>query len=218
MMNDAEMLVARLIAHRWVERTDVVARRIIMDEGFRAEIERRLGECGLRLVEHPYADHIGAALKGEIVSGVLADGQGGYLSNNLQLPRDGVALLVILWALLILPKRARQLERADEAEGEVQSNIFPETQTIPPSKDVSRGISEASIYADYGKKLGAKFRFTTLMSQLAKNGFIVRRNNIVREGPMLDLMMDYGKVAPRILTGALEDLFGNKEASPNVQI
>ena len=64
------------------------------------EIERRLAACGLRLLDNPYATHIALGLAGAAEEPVLAR-NGQWLSSNLGLARDCVALLVVLWALLI---------------------------------------------------------------------------------------------------------------------
>lgn len=35
---------------------------------------------------------------------------------------------------------------------------------------------------------------------------MVRRNKMIHEGPMLDLMIDYAKLAPRIIEGAMAEV------------
>ncbi len=64
MTDDAQVLIARLIAERWVQRAEPLARRVLVDEDFRVEIERRLAACGLRLLDNPYATHIALGLAG----------------------------------------------------------------------------------------------------------------------------------------------------------
>ena len=115
-VNDsAQALIARLIAERWIPRSEPLARRALVDEAFREDIEQRLAACGLRLLDNPYATHIALGLAATTEEPVMARG-GQWLSSNLNLPRDGVALLVVLWALLILPKRERQVSRRDNTE------------------------------------------------------------------------------------------------------
>ncbi|MGL4995587.1 MAG: hypothetical protein ACRC6G_05395, partial [Deefgea sp.] len=52
------ILVARLLAQRFVLRKDPLARRALIDEAFRESLENRLADCGLQLLENPYAEHI----------------------------------------------------------------------------------------------------------------------------------------------------------------
>ena len=48
-------LIARLLAHRVLPRSDALARRALLDETFRQELDQRLSAAGLQLVENPYA-------------------------------------------------------------------------------------------------------------------------------------------------------------------
>jgi hypothetical protein len=121
------------------------------------------------------------------------------------LPRDAIALLVVLWALIILPKRERQIARS-ETVGDSQSDMFGAAKPITHGEDVAPGVPEDSVYADFGKKLGGKMRFASNLVQLARLGFVVRRNKMIHEGPLLDLMIDYSKLAPRIIDGALAEV------------
>jgi hypothetical protein len=198
------ILVARLLAQRFIRRNDPLARRALMDEQFREALERRLDDCGLRLLENPYAEYIAVGLKPEMEEWVFGEGEN-WLSNNMGLPRDAIALLVVIWALIILPKRERQIARAARA-GDTQTDMFGEGKPITHGEEVSAGVPEDAIYADFGKKLGGKTRFAANLGQLAKLGFIVRRQRMIHEGPLLDLMLDYSRLAPRIIEGALADV------------
>jgi hypothetical protein len=195
-----QVLVARLLTHRYIERTDPVAKRALVDPAFREAVEARLSEVGLVLLENPYAQYIAVALKKELEEFVFATDEG-WLSNNMGLPRDAIALLVILWALIILPKRERQIARNEEKAVE-QGDMFGTDTPLAPA-DVSPSLSEEALYADFGKQLGGKMRFTTNLGQLTRLGFINRRNKVIQEGPLLDLMLDYATLAPRIIEGAL---------------
>ncbi len=196
-----QILLARLLAHRFIPRTDPLARRALVDESFRETLEYKLDEMGLTLLENPYAEYIAIGLKPEMNDWVFGEGEN-WLTNNMGLPRDAVALLMVLWALIILPKRERQIARSEMA-GTSQSDMFGAAKPIVHGEEVAPGVPEDAVYADFGKKLGGKMRFSTNIVQLAKLGFIVRRNKMIYEGPLLDLMIDYSKLAPRIIDGAL---------------
>jgi hypothetical protein len=207
---ELKTLTSRLLAHRVVSRADPLARRALLDEIFRNELDRRLAEVGLRLVENPYAEHLAVALLPQMTEPVFGAGDS-WVNNNLGLPRDGVALLVILWALIILPKRERQIALVEAGHVE-QEDMFGAQQTVETGDAVSTGVSEDALYADFGKALGGRTRFNTNLGRLANLGFVVRRNHMLNEGPMLDLMIDYSQMAPRIIEGALSELLTRRQA------
>ncbi|MBM3341301.1 MAG: hypothetical protein FJY56_04190 [Betaproteobacteria bacterium] len=210
MTDDAQTLIARLIAERWLARDEPLARRVLVDEAFREEVERRLAACGLRLLDNPYATHIALGLAREAEEPVMSR-NGQWLSSNLGLPRDGVALLVVLWALLILPKRERQLSRRDNSAAQ-QNDLFGLDKPIPTGEAVEGSVQESALLADFGKQLGGKMRVNVNLGVLSRHGFIERRNNVIYEGPMLDLALDHGVLAPRILDGALAQLLAARGA------
>lgn len=202
-------LIARLLAERTLPRSDRDVLRLLTDEGFRLEVERRLADCGLRLLDNPFAEHIAIALSDTAETAVFASGDQ-WLSNTMGLQRDGVALLVLLWALIILPKRERQLaHQADDADG--QNDMFASAKPLPVT-DASRGIPESVLRNDYAEQLGKWGRVNINLGILSRTGFIERRSNVIYEGPLLDLAFDYGILAPRIIEGALSDLLARRRA------
>lgn len=202
-------LIARLLAERTLPRSDREVLRLLSDDGFRLEVERRLADCGLRLLDNPFAEHIAIALSDATEAAVFASGDQ-WLSNNLGLQRDGVALLVLLWALIILPKRERQLARQADSE-DSQNDMFAAAKPLP-GVDASRGIPESVLVEDYGKQLGGKMRLNVNLGVLSRTGFIERRKNVIYEGALLDLAFDYSTLAPRIIEGALADLLTQRRA------
>lgn len=204
MTDDAQVLIARLIAERWMPRSEPLARRALVDEAFRQDIEQRLAACGLRLLDNPYAAHIALGLANIAEEPVLGS-NGQWLSSNLSLARDCVALLVVLWALLILPKRERQISRRDNSEAQ-QNDMFGIEKPIPTGSDVESSLPERTLVADFGKQLGGKTRIGFNLGILSRHGFIERHQGIIREGPLLDLALDHSVLAPRILDGALAEL------------
>jgi len=216
MPHAADQLIARLLAHRAVARDDPSVTRLLTDEPLRSDVEQRLAACGLRLVEHPYADHLTVALDRRVEEAVFG-GDGTWLTTNARLPRDAIALLVVLWALLILPKRQRQIERRDATEDAAQTQLFAEERPIPRGEEVGEVVSERTLIADFGDKLGKKTRINMNLTLLARLGFIHRRKGEVREGPLLDLLLDYATVAPRIIDGALADLLAGRRAAATQQ-
>ena len=201
----AARLIARLLALRCLPRDDAEARRLLVDAGFRDEVETRLAESGLRLLAHPFASHIAVALAREQESAVFEQNDA-WQASNIGLPKDAAALLVILWALIILPKRERQLA-GESTQADAQNELFETVKLTPAAHEASRGIPENVLLEDYGKLLGGRARLQQFaLPQLSRLGFIERRNKVIHEGPLLDLAFDYAEFAPRILEGALSDL------------
>ena len=211
--NTPAEFIARLLAQRWLPKSDAEVRRLLIDESFRQDIEHRLAAVGLRLLDNPFAAHIAVALAANTENVVFGRGDA-WLSNNSGLNRDGVALLILLWALIILPKRERQLSR-EATTDEGQTDLFGNKQAAPLRDDAARGVPENVLLEDYGKLLGGKARLQFLLPVLSRLGFIERRNKVLHEGPLLDLAFDYAELAPRILDGALADVLatvnGQKE-------
>ena len=201
----AARLIARLLAQRYLPREDAEVRRLLVDSSLREEIEQRLATCGLRLLAQPFAAHVGLALTRDSESAVFEQ-HDTWQASNIGLPKDAVALLVILWALIILPKRERQLA-GEATQQDAQSELFETVKLTPQAHEASRGIAENLLLEDYAKLLGGKARITNfILPQLSRLGFIERKNKIIHEGPLLDLAFDYAEMAPRILQGALADL------------
>ncbi len=210
-MSDADCarLIARLLAERAIPRTDPLVQRAVIDAALRDELDQRLAQAGLRLLDNPYAAHVAVALAGDAEAAVFTQGDD-YASNNAGLQRDGVALLVLLWALIVLEKRERQIGRAADAQGD----MFSAAKPTPRGAAASRGIPESVLLADYGAQLGGKMRINVNLGVLSRLGFIERRNKVIHEGPLLDLAFDYAELAPRIIDGALGDLIRSRSAAP----
>lgn len=201
-LDDAGLLAAELLARRWLPRTHPRVRRALIDADHWQAVEQRLAAVGLRLVDNVFADHVTVALLRAAEPAVFGE-HGLGASNNLELPRDAVALLVVLWALIVLPKRERQAARASEPEGQTQVEMFSATKPLPSARRVSPVVSYRALLADFGPQLGKKTRLDANLKLLERHGLIERRGDDIAEGPLLDLLLDYDSLAPRILEGTL---------------
>ncbi|MTW09499.1 hypothetical protein GM658_02710 [Pseudoduganella eburnea] len=204
MSDDSQILIARLMAHQTLRRDDKMIKRALSDELFRAEVDARLAACGMKLLDNVYADHVTLALQRNIEPKVFG-AKDTWQNNNFGLARDGVALLVVLWALIILPKRERQ--ETHQAADDDQNDMFGTEKPVPRAEDTSIGIPYKALLADFGDKLGKKTRMDMNLGILGKLGFIERRGEIIVEGPLLDLLMDTDLLKERIINGALADVF-----------
>lgn len=204
MNQDSQILIARLIAHQTLKREDRLVKRALTDELFRADIDARLLSCGMKFVDNVYADHVTLALLRDVEAKVFG-ARDHWQNNNFGLARDGVALLVVLWAMIILPKRERQsLHLLSEQD---QTEMFGKEKLMPRAAEASLGISYRALLSDFGDKLGKKTRMDMNLGSLNRLGFIERRGDLICEGPLLDLMMDTDVLKERIVNGALADIF-----------
>jgi hypothetical protein len=206
---ELQTMIARLSAHRFLPRTDSLVRRALTDDAFHAALTERLANCGLELVEHPYADNVCLRLKRDLEQPVFGR-EDAWLSNNLGLKSDQIALLVVLWALLILPKRQRQIERREHGDAQQQAEMFVAGKPVPSGADLAISVSEATLLADFGDRLGRSRIKQFSLPVLSRLRFIDRRDGRIYEGPLLDLAFDYNRIAGRVLDGALTELLGQR--------
>lgn len=202
MIDPIATLIARLLAERWLPRDDTAVRQVLVDAELREDLERRLASSGLRLLEHPYAKHVAVGIARAQENEVFGSARA-WAASNLQLDRDAMALLVVLWSLLVLPKRQRQIARQDAERKQEQEQMFADLKPVPVGAEVVEPINERTLLADFGDKLGGKTRIHLNLGALARQGFIVRRKERIHEGPLLDLAFDYERIASRVMDGAL---------------
>jgi hypothetical protein len=190
------LLVCRLLAHQTLPRTDDLVRRLFVDAAYREGVENALGQVGLELAENVYAPYIAVRVARELETPVFEDGKGSYWSNNVGLSGGAMALLTILWSLLILPKRQRQ----QEMQGEASDNGY---QPTGRGADLEIAVERKTLEADFGPLFGSQIRFHGHLSELKRRGFVQERRGRITEGPLLDVLVDYATLAPRIIEGAL---------------
>lgn len=208
----AQNLISRLIAHKFLPREDGAVIKALTDDQFRNEVDQRLHNCGLRLLENPYADHVSVGVIKDTEESIYGAGES-WISNNLDLRRDSLTLLYVIWIRLILPKRQAQLERQEPEEA--QTDMLAMEKAIPRSQDIQFSIAEATLLADLAGKLGSRTSVERNIAILTRLNFIIRRmkdgKRVISEGPLLDLAFDYSQIAPRILNSAFSDLHGGNK-------
>jgi hypothetical protein len=202
------VLVCRLLAHQTLPRTDELVRRLFVDAAYREGVEGALRQVGLELAENVYAPYIAVRVTRELETPVFEDGRGSYWSNNVGLSGGGMALLTILWSLLILPKRQRQQEGQGVAGDHGQ-------QPTVRAADVDIGVERKTLEADFGHLFGSQIRFHGYLSELKRRGFIQERRGKITEGPLLDVLIDYSTLAPRIIEGALSRVLAARFDQPS---
>lgn len=205
MESSAQMLTARLIAMQWLPRKDEQVTRLITDEIFREDVLARLKSCGMCLLENPFAEHVAIGLDESVTQAVMGRDTG-YISNTFGLRQDAMALLVILWALLIIPKRQKQLNASNAKDETDQMEFFPAPRLVSLEEFDRPAVKLKALISDFGGKLGKKQRITINLGQLKRLGFVSQHKELITEGPLLDLAFDYKHMASRIIEGALADI------------
>lgn len=181
----AEEICSRLLIERWLAKR--VYRDLLLDDDLRASVNTRLGMVGLELVESFTSDYFAARLKRAIEGDITFD-----WATNARLPRGAVALLVVLWAKLVLPRRL-------EPEVPAEPGAEP-----PPS--VAPTVTRDQLYAEFGRKFG-KTAFARYLGQLKTAGFVREdRSGVLRDGPMLDLLVDGVQMAQKLRDSVLWDM------------
>jgi hypothetical protein len=190
------LLICRLLVHQTLARTDELVRRLLVDAAFREAVEEALRQVGLELAENVYAPYVSVRVSRDLETPVFEDGRGNYWSNNVGLSGGAMALLTVLWSLLILPKRQRQQAlQGGEADGP------PPAEATSPQPEIA--LERKTLEADFGHLFGSQIRFHGYLNELKRRGFIRERGGKLSEGPLLDVLVDYSTLAPRIIEGAL---------------
>ena len=183
-MSSTDVFCAALIARRHLSRNSELAREILIDPDRLADARRHLAQVGLRLVESAYSNHIGVVLLGrteegeDIVEAVFgADEPQPFITAGLQ--RDELALAMLLWSILCLPKR--QPEETEESEAAPEPRIL---------------ISQ--LLADY-PQLGQPRRIRKNLTRLKSLELIdYGLDEYVVEGPLLEVLFDSEGIAGRV--------------------
>lgn len=209
----AQVLAARLIAMQWLPRKDEQVTRLITDEIFREDVLARLKSCGLCLLENPFAEHVAVGLDESSTQAVMGRDTS-YISNTFGLRQDAMALLVILWALLIIPKRQKQLDASTESEETEQMEFFPSPRLVSREEFDRPAVKLSALISDFGGKLGKKQNIKRHLGQLKRLGFVSQHKELITEGPLLDLAFDYKHMASRIIEGALGDILKDPDLAP----
>lgn len=203
--NRAREICAHLLIFTSLRKT--ACKDLVIDDDLRERVRARLAAVGLELVDNVYSEHFAARLVPAIESDVAFD-----WSTNSRLHKGAVALLVILWAKLVLPKRVAQERRFDPDQPD--PDLFPETK---PRKPVRLTVNRDALYAEFGSKFG-KVNFTRYLGQLRNMGFVTEdRSGNVGEGPLLDLLVDGTRMAIKLKDSVLWSAFEERAEAVKAQ-
>jgi hypothetical protein len=197
-MDEATRICARLL------REGSVPRGALPDLDFpevRHEVERRLQGVGLVLATSVYSQHVGIRLAPEVTADTAFDA-----ASNLGLRSDACALLVILWARLVLQKRTATETR--EVPG--QSALFTHEQAAVAREFRPRVRLEALV-REFRPVLGGRSRIQSLVTQLRRLGFLAGHGEQVEAGPLLELAIDGERMVAFLRREVLAKLLAERE-------
>ena len=165
----------------------------------RREVERRLQTMGLVLATSAYSEHIGIRLAPEVVADSAFDS-----ASNLGLRSDACALLVILWARLVLQKRTA----ADTRELPGQGEIFTGERTAA-ARRFRPSVRLEALAREFRSVLGGRSHIQRLVTQLRRLHFLAGHGEVIEAGPLLELGIDgermIGFIRREVLAKLLEE-------------
>lgn len=199
---EATLLCARLLRQGYVKKTEFPT--LELDEHLLKEVQDKLAQVGLELVLNTYSSFYAVRFQPKTQETIDQ-------SNNLSLKNSEVAMLVILWCKLILPKRISMETslKAKEAEfhaasGEAsRQNELPLGQptpepAMPPLETLSKEEAEImekekkesdkifvkmkELWAEFGEHFSSKTFFKAVLTRLSRLQFIRIHNEIITEG------------------------------------
>jgi hypothetical protein len=176
-MDEAMLACARLVREGTVARAELPG---LDQPDLRAEIERRLAGVGLTLATSAYSEHVGIRLAPEVVGDSAFDA-----ASNLGLRSDACALIVILWARLVLQKRTAQASRQAPGQGELLAG-----EQSGAVRHFRPQVRMTTLVNEFGAVLGSETSVRRLVSQLRNLGFAAGRGDVVEAGPLLELGID----------------------------
>lgn len=198
MADEVTRICARLL--RW----GTLLRSELADLDFpdvRRAVEARLGSVGLVLATSAYSEHVGLRLSPEVTDEGAFDS-----ASNLGLRSDACALLVILWARLVLQKRTAQDSRGLPG----QNPLFAEDKAAAV-RDYTPQVRLAALAREFGKVLGSRSHIKALVTQLRRLRFLAGHGEVIEAGPLLELAIDGERMIAFIRRGVLAQLVEERE-------
>lgn len=203
-MNRASLICARLIREGAVPRDEIPDLDL---HDVRGEVEQRLSEVGLELASSAYSDHVGIRL-----SPAVSSDPGFDAASNAGLGSDACALLVVLWARLVLQKRTAADTRL--VPGRDQSNLFHRD-----AADEARGFTPQvrieTLMREFGNIIGSRTHLKRILTQLRRLGFVAGRGETIEAGPLLELGIDGERMIAYIRRGVLAQLLEERKKKEN---
>jgi len=199
-MHDPQMLCARLLREGAVERKELQA---LDFPEVRADVERRLGDVGLTLATSAYSEHVGLRLSPNVTADQAFDS-----ASNLGLRADHCALLVVLWARLVLQKRTA----TDTHETPGQVHLLPQDR-LKAAREFRPQVRLETLVREFGPAIGSRDHLRRLVSSLRRLRFLAGRGDVIEAGPLLELGIDGEKMIAFIRRRVLADLLAKQTST-----
>lgn len=169
-------IAVTLIRDGYVRRADAPE---LLDQGIQQAVEERLRLVGLTLVLSTHTDAWGVVISPNVVKHTGTD----WISNDKGLRRNTIALIVILWKELVLPRRLRT-----DAEAVRTGQATLTGGLIEP--DEAPRTSLRQLHGDYGNRFGKENTLKGLLTYLRRVHVIeFETHDSIRAGPMLDILL-----------------------------
>lgn len=191
-MDEATRICALLLRHGTVPRAEIPQ---LDHTAVREEVEGRLGGVGLVLATSAYSTDVGTRLS----PSVTAD-PGFDAASNLGLKADACALLVILWARLVLQKRTASERR--ESPGQ---QPLLEDERSEQARAFRPALRFETLVREFGPVLGSRSHIQGLVTTLRRLGFVAGRGELLEAGPLLELGIDGERMISFIRRGVLRE-------------
>ena len=191
-MDEATHICALLLRHGTVPRTEIPQ---LDHAAVREEVEERLSGVGLVLATSAYSTHVGTRLS----TAVTAE-PGFDAASNLGLKADACALLVILWARLVLQKRTATERR--EPPGQ---QALLEDERREQARAFRPALRLETLVREFGPVLGSRSHIQGLVTTLRRLGFVAGRGELLEAGPLLELGIDGERMIAFIRRGVLRE-------------
>jgi hypothetical protein len=203
--DEAARICARLIREGAVERRELPD--LDLPE-VRHQVEERLTAVGLTLATSAYSQHVGIRLSPEVTAEQAFDA-----ASNLGLKSDACAMLVILWARLVLQKRTAQETRRLPGQAALLGD-----DEARAAREYRPQVRLATLAREFGKVLGSRSHIKALVTQLRRLRFLAGHGEVIEAGPFLELGIDgermVGFIRREVLAHLLEERQAEEEAAP----
>lgn len=200
-MDETTLICARLVREGTVPRSELAA---LDQPDMRAEVERRLAGIGLTLATSAYSEHVGIRLAPEVIGDRAFDA-----ATSLGLKSDACALIVILWARLVLQKRTARSSRDTPGQSELLAAYRTDA-----AKQFTPSVRFPALVHEFGHVLGSESHVRSLLTQLRKLGFAGGRGDVVEAGPLLELGIDGERMVSFIRREVLSKVLEERETCP----
>jgi hypothetical protein len=191
-VDEAARICALLLRHGATPRAELPQ---LDHAAVREDVEDRLGRVGLTLATSAFSTDVGLRLSPAVTSDPGFDA-----ASNLGLKADACALIVILWARLVLQKRTAAERRELPGQQELlEGDRREQTRAYRPTLRVETLVRE------FGPVLGSRSHIQGLVTMLRRLGFVAGHGELLEAGPLLELGVDGERMVAFIRRGVLRE-------------